>query len=378
MARPRRGRGVALSATSVGRDAEQLGGEVHQPVLLRPDGAVAERHGPHPLHQREALAAAEALTEPGGVGGEPGLPLFLRAPARGAARRAARPQRSAGAGPRPPGRPASAPGRHRPAPAPAGRLLRAPIPPRSRCPRGTTVRPDRSASLVACHSRSRSRRRRAAAGTRRRPPPTTIAATMPSVRLTPVDDADDPLPLGAEDRAQQRDAAIPDRRSERHRHEGADGAQTDEPGKGRHHRADAGQETADEDAGDAEPEILALDDGERPGREQAAAGARWRRDAARSGGRRDTRAAAPSEVGEPGHEKHARPEWSRRGGRGTRPALRPRRRAPAGRRSRTRRAGPVPRRQPQAGGRPPTASRESISVPPAWRPRSRRDPRPSR
>ena len=55
-------------------------------------------------------------------------------------------------------------------------------------------------------------------------------------------------------------------------HEGPPRSEADEPGERRHHGAEPGKKPADEDADGAEPQILALDQGERARREQAAAG----------------------------------------------------------------------------------------------------------
>ncbi len=75
--------------------AEQLGGEGHQPVLVGAEGAaVAERDGPHPLHQLQALGPAEALSESAGVVGETGSPLLLGRAAPVGEPPAERPQRS--------------------------------------------------------------------------------------------------------------------------------------------------------------------------------------------------------------------------------------------------------------------------------------------
>ncbi len=58
-------------------EAEQLSCQVHQPLLVLADGAVAERDGPHSLHQSESLVLAETPAQPGGVPGKAGLAIVL-------------------------------------------------------------------------------------------------------------------------------------------------------------------------------------------------------------------------------------------------------------------------------------------------------------
>ena len=67
------------------------------------------------------------------------------------------------------------------------------------------------------------------------------------------------------------------------------------PRKRRHHRADAGKETTDEDAGGSEAEVFTLDDGQRARREQPAAGRRGEEAAAVSS-RRSTPPRRPSRL----------------------------------------------------------------------------------
>ena len=91
---------------------------------------------------------------------------------------------------------------------------------------------------------------------------------MASVRFTPAMSALMRSHSAPMHRAEHGDAAVPDGGGEAHRHEGPDRAETDQARERRHHGADAGEKPADEDADDAEAEILALDDGERARREQ--------------------------------------------------------------------------------------------------------------
>src|SRR5205085_8744022 len=59
-------------------DAQELAGQVHQALLMTPDRAVAERDGPHPLDQREALILPEPAAQASGVFLEPVTPLLFR------------------------------------------------------------------------------------------------------------------------------------------------------------------------------------------------------------------------------------------------------------------------------------------------------------
>ena len=154
-----------------------------------------------------------------------------------------------------------------------------------------------------------------------------------------------------------------DRHEGAHRHRGRTS-----PANGGHHGANAREKPAEEDAGDAEPEVLALHDGQRARREQTAARSVTRTAAGRIGARRDTRRAAPDEIGDPGDEE----DGERRG---HVPRLREEgaerhggvARARAGRRSRPRRAVRGRRRRRRGGAARPTSSRDSISGPPASR-----------
>ena len=81
------------------------------------------------------------------------------------------------------------------------------------------------------------------------------------------------------------------------------GAEPDQAGERRHHRADAGEEAADEDADGAEAEIFALDHRQRAWREQAAAGRRSKEPApVPSRGEVDARGA--KQIGAPGDEEN--------------------------------------------------------------------------
>src|SRR5690606_29944645 len=71
----------------------------------------------------------------------------------------------------------------------------------------------------------------------------------------------DAAPVSTKRRAEPRDETIPDARREHDGHERADGAEVNEPRERRNDRADAGEEATDEDAGEPEAEILALDEG---------------------------------------------------------------------------------------------------------------------
>ena len=253
---------------------------------MEADGAVAERHRPHPLDQRQTLLLSEPLAQPAGILDEAGPALLL-----GLRCRRTSPMR--------------------------------PSPHRSRrwdsdeLPVRLGQRRIRIGQLQNQQRRRLPSRalRDVGPGEERRPggverflgrvphplplpppPPQQVpdqpsgqhenAVAIPRVRLIPV--------MIWLIRSQFEPISVPRmvmppyqmRRRERHRHERSQRAQVHQPGEGGYHGADAGKKPADKDSGDAKTEILPLDHGQRSRREQPAADAWLRRGAARTAGRR--------------------------------------------------------------------------------------------
>ena len=86
------------------------------------------------------------------------------------------------------------------------------------------------------------------------------------------------------------------------------GAESHQARERRHHRADARQKAAEEDAGHAEAEILALDDGERPGARSRRPGRRGEEPAAVAPGH-EVDAGGAEQVGDPGDEEDGERAW---------------------------------------------------------------------